>query len=215
MWLGPTPELPYAIDRVHPLQGYSRPGWLQIESYCRGMITGWGAHMFDTAQWGHGSDDAGPVEIRATADFPARGLFNVHTQFHAEGRFADGVRLFADSGDPAGVRFEGDAGSIHVTRSSIQANPPEILKETIGEGETRLYQSRNHMDDYLVALREGRDPICPVEVGHRSNTVCVLVHIAMKLGRTLTWDPVAEKFVNDESANALLDYPHRSPWIIS
>ncbi|MCA9261750.1 MAG: Gfo/Idh/MocA family oxidoreductase, partial [Planctomycetales bacterium] len=49
-WLGPTPVVPYSEHRVHPQKDFSRPGWLQIEPYCRGMITGWGSHMFDIAQ---------------------------------------------------------------------------------------------------------------------------------------------------------------------
>ncbi len=214
MWLGPTPRQPYTEHRVHPQADFSRPGWLQIEAYCRGMITGWGAHMFDTAQWGHGSDDSGPVEMEASAEFPDRGLFDVHTDFHAEGRYADGVRLLASSGTPAGVTFEGDAGSIAVTRGSINAEPGDILQEKIGENEVRLYQSDNHMRNFLQCMRTREDPICPVEVGHRSNSVCVITHVAMKLGRKLRWDPKAERFIDDESANAMLDYDHRKPWTV-
>lgn len=212
MWLGPTPERFYTEDRVHPQAGYTRPGWLQIETYCRGMITGWGAHMFDIAQWGHGSDETGPVEMEATAEFPDRGLFDVHTTFRAEGRYADGVRLIAESGTPAGVKFEGDAGWVAVTRSDLRAQPRTILSEKIGKDEVRLYESRNHMLNFLQCIRSGQDPICPVEVGHRSNSICVIVHLAMKLHRKLRWDPRSEQFRNDETANAMLDYDHREPW---
>ena len=214
MWLGPTPKQPYTEGRVHPQAGFSRPGWLQIESYCRGMITGWGAHMFDTAQWGLGTDRSGPVEIEATAEFPKRGLFDVHTSFRAEGRYASGVRLIAESGSPAGVRFEGEEGWIAVTRSDLKAQPQSLLTETIADDEVQLYESNNHMLDFLQCMRTGKDPICPVEVGHRSNSVCVIAHVAMKLGRKLHWDPAAERFRDDEAANALLDYPHREPWSI-
>jgi myo-inositol 2-dehydrogenase/D-chiro-inositol 1-dehydrogenase len=214
MWLGPTPLEPYTEHRVHPQADFSRPGWLQIERYCRGMITGWGAHMFDTAQWGHGSDDSGPVEMQASGEFPVRGLFDVHTNFHAEGRYADGVKLIASSGTPAGVTFEGDAGSISVTRSSLKAEPADILETPIGEGEVHLYQSDNHMRNFLQCMRTREDPICPVEVGHRSNSVCVITHLAMKLGRKLRWDPKTERFIGDESANAMLDYEHRAPWTV-
>ena len=104
MWLGPTPEAPYAEDRVHPQKGYGRPGWLQIEAYCRGMITGWGAHMYDVAQWGMGLDtDSGPVRVKATADFPDRGLFNVHTNYSAEAYYANGVKLISRNGDRKSV----------------------------------------------------------------------------------------------------------------
>ncbi|QDV45586.1 Inositol 2-dehydrogenase [Stieleria neptunia] len=214
MWLGPTPRMPYTEHRVHPQSDFSRPGWLQIESYCRGMITGWGAHMFDIAQWGHDSDDSGPVEMEASGEFPDRGLFNVHTEFQAEGRYADGVNLLASSGTPAGVTFEGDAGSIVVTRSSLTAQPGGILREPIGEGEVHLYHSDNHMQNFLQCMRTHQEPICPVEVGHRSNSICVITHLAMKLGRKLRWNPVTERFVDDQAANDMLDYEHRKPWTV-
>lgn len=214
MWLGPTEWAPYTEDRVHPRNEYGRPGWLQIESYCRGMITGWGAHMFDTAQWGHGSDDTGPVQMQATADFPDRGLFNVHTTFRAEGRYADGVRLLAQSGTPAGVKFVGEAGWVDVGRSHIEAEPAGLLEDSLAEGGIRLYRSENHMRNFLECMRTRKEPICPVEVGHRSNSICVIAHIAMKLGRKLEWDPQAERFRDDDAANGMLDYEHRAPWTL-
>ncbi|MCC7087194.1 MAG: Gfo/Idh/MocA family oxidoreductase [Pirellulales bacterium] len=214
MWLGPTPHAPYAEHRVHPHDGFSRPGWLQIEPYCRGMITGWGSHMFDIAQWAHGSDDSGPIEMAATAEFPDRGLFNVHTKFHAEGRYADGVKLLAETGTPAGVTFEGDQGTISIGRGHFTAEPKDILRDTQHEGEIHLYKSDNHMLNFLQCMRTRVEPICPVEVGHRSNSICVIAHLAMKLGRKLRWNPQIERFLDDDAANVLLDYVHRPPWTI-
>ncbi len=214
MWLGPTPERYYTEHRVHPQSGYGRPGWLQIEEYCRGMITGWGSHMFDIAQWGHGSDDAGPVEIEASAEFPRRGLFDVHTTFRADGRYRDGVRLVAQSGSPAGVRFEGDDGWLDVGRSHLKAEPDAILRDGLGSNDLRLERSNNHMLNFLKCVHTKQDPICPVEIGHRSNSICIITHIAMKLGRKLRWEPFAERFVDNEQANAMLDYDHREPWSI-
>ncbi len=211
-WMGPTAEAPFAEDRVHPQTSYERPGWLQIEPYCLGMITGWGSHMMDIAQWGHGTDLTGPVGIEASAEFPDRGLFDVHTKFKGEAVYADGVRLIMETGDPAGVRFEGDAGWIFVQRGAIKASDPEILKWKPGQGEVKLLQSGNHMKNFLEAVRGRKDPIAPVEVGHRSNSICIMTHIAMKLGRKLVWDPAAERFVGDDEANRRLDYPHRAPW---
>jgi len=211
-WMGPTAPAPFAEDRVHPQTSYERPGWLQIEPYCLGMITGWGSHMMDIAQWGHGSDLTGPVSIEASAEFPDRGLFDVHTKFQAEAVYADGIRLIMETGEPAGVRFEGDAGWVFVQRGAIKASNPEILKWKPGQGEVKLLQSGNHMKNFLEAVRGRKDPIAPVEVGHRSNSICIMTHIAMKLGRKLAWDPAAEWFVGDDEANRRLDYPHRDPW---
>lgn len=218
-WLGPTPEAPYTEHRVHPQKDYSRPGWLQIEAYCRGMITGWGAHMNDIAQWGNGTELTGPIEIGGNGEFPKRGIFDVHTNFHVEAVYGNGVRLIMEttgmseeSGKAAGVWFEGDRGRIFVTRGKIQAEPQDLLRDKIKDGEIRLYESKNHMLNFLECVRSRKDPVAPVEAGHRSNTVCILAHIAMKLGRKLKWDPSAERFVGDDDANRMLDYPHRKPW---
>ena len=213
-WLGPAAEIPYTEDRVHPQISYERPGWLQIEQYCRGMITGWGSHMNDTAQWGNGTDDTGPIEIQSEADFPFRGLFDVHTIFRAEALYANGVRLIQQTGDPAGVKFEGDKGWVFVKRYEVHASDPSIMREKIGENEIHLYESSNHMKNFLECMHSRKEPITPVEVGHRSNSVCVITHIAMKLGRKLKWDPKNEKFIDDDEANKWLDFPHRGPWIV-
>jgi hypothetical protein len=130
------------------------------------------------------------------------------------GRYADGVELVQETGNPAGVRFTGERGWIFVQRGKIEAEPKELLQEQIGDGETKLYVSDNHYRNWLECMRSGAEPICPVEVGHRSNTICVITHIAMKLGRKLKWDPKAEKFASDDAANAMLDYEHRKPWTL-
>lgn len=220
-WRGPTEAVPYAEGGVHPRSAadgkpdFGRPGWLQIRRYCLGMITGWGSHMNDIAQWGHGGDvDGGPVEIEATAEFPQRGLFDVHTQFRASGRWADGVELVQETGEPAGVRFTGERGSIFVQRWKLSADPASLLQEPIGAGELHLPVSSDHYENWLACARSGAEPVCPVEVGHRSNTVCIITHIAMRLGRKLKWDPQAERFVGDDAANAMLDYDHRKPWTV-
>jgi predicted dehydrogenase len=214
MWLGPAPVQPYAERRVHPQHNRSRPGWLQIEAYCRGMITGWGAHMYDVAQWGLGMDDSGPVGISATGDFPQRGLFDVHVAYSGEATYANGVKVISRNGDP-GVKFIGEDGWIRVWRSGFEAHDRNIFREQVPEGGVHLYESKNHEADWLQCMRTRKDPISPAEVGHRSNTICVLHHISMKLGgRKLKWDPVKEQILNDPEANALLDFEHRKPWVV-
>ncbi len=215
LWMGPTMARPYIEKGVHPKKGFGRPGWLQRDGYCRGMITGWGSHMNDTAQWGHGSDLTGLTEIEATAKFPDRGIFNVHTEFRAVGKWADGVELIQETNRQAGIHFKGSEGSIFVRRGGIQADPASLLKEEIGDDETKLYVSDDHYRNFLECVRSRKEPICPVEVGHRSNSLCVITHIAMKLDRKLTWDPTNEVFVGDDAANKMLDFPRRDPWRLS
>lgn len=137
----------------------------------------------------------------------------VHTRFRGEALYANGVKLISSSGD-AGVKFVGDEGWIWVERGSMKPHDPKLLRERIRDDEVRLYESRDHMSNFLECARNGTEPICPVKVGHRSNTVCVLHHIAMKLGRKLAWNPETEAFTDNSDANALLDYPHRKPWLL-
>jgi hypothetical protein len=167
--------------------------------------------MIDSAQWGHGTDDTGPVTIEAKGEFPDRGLFDVHTTFKGQAAFADGVVMDMETGE-AGVRFEGDAGWVYADRGKVQASDPEMLRAKPGAGEIKLPVSGNHMKDFLEAMRTRKDPIAPVEIGHRSNSICVLTHIAMKLGRKLRWDAKAERFIDDAEADRWLDVPHRAPW---
>ena len=155
----------------------------------------------------------GPVEIEAKAEFPDRGLFDVHTNSRPRRVYADGVRLIKETGDPAGVRFEGDQGWIFVQRGEIKASDPAILRQKPARARSSSSERQPHEE--LPRMRpEPQRPLAPVEVGHRSNSICVITHIAMKLGRKLAWDPKAERFIGDEEANRRLDYPHRAPWTV-
>jgi predicted dehydrogenase len=212
-WLGPCPEVPYIESRVHPDKGFGRPGWLQVEQYCLGMITGWGSHMYDIAQWAMG-DEVFPTEISATGEFPDRGHFNVHVGYQGEARYANGVVMTSKNGSP-GVRFITENGWAYCSREKMDCSDKELLRRQPGEGEIALYTSQNHMDDFLAAIRSGKDPVCPVEVGHHSNSICVLHHLSMKLGgRKLKWDAASESIVGDDEANARLKLAMRQPYAL-
>ena len=214
MWLGPSKEMPYTEARVHPQQGFGRPGWLQIELYSRGMVTGWGAHMYDIAQWAMGTDNTGPIEVACKGEFPDRGLFDVHVGYEGEALYANGVRMTSRAA-AHGVRFITEKGWVYVDRGKSECSNPDLLLREPGEGEVSLYSSRDHMENFLSSAREGKEPITPAEVGHRSNTICVLHHHSMKLGgRKIKWDPVTETIVGDSEAAALLEVPMRAPWSI-
>ncbi len=235
-WLGQTPWVYYTLDRVHPQHDYSRPGWLRCEQFGAGMITGWGAHHFDTAHWGMDTEYTGPIEISATAEFPApgSGLWNVHGKFHSEMLYANGVRVYGmeDSEEkPNGVLFTGTEGWIFVCRGnytasandpksagsskSLQASDPKILTSKLGPNDIHLEVSTDHHLNWLEAVRSRRQPITNAEIAHRSCSVCLLQHIAMKLPRKLYWDPIREHFKNDDEANAMLSRAQRFPYNIS
>jgi predicted dehydrogenase len=230
-WLGSTPYVYYTEDRVHPRTGYDRPGWLRCEQFGAGMITGWGAHHVDSAHWAMGTEYTGPVEIWGTAEFPSAGLWNVHGEFRTEGLYANGVHMIISGDFPNGIRFEGTGGWLFVSRGNekvtasdpgaklkdpqaLAASDPRILTSVIGPNEIHLYESREHHGNWLECVRSRREPIAPAEIAHRSCSTCLLHHIAMKTRRRLFWDPIKERFKNDDEANAMLSRPQRWPYVI-
>jgi len=213
-WLGPAPWAAYTEKRVHPQKDYDRPGWLRIAAYGAGMITGWGAHHNDIAQWGMGTEYTGPVEIQGQTEYPKDGLWDVHGDFSIEYTYANGVKVICadNKKNKQGIVFEGTEGWVYVKRGQIDAQPKSMLTSTIGPDEIRLYKSNNHKANWLECIKSRAETIAPVEIGHRSCTVCLLGEIAMRLGRKLKWDPDKEQFIGDDQANRMLWRPMRSPW---
>jgi len=212
MWLGPAPYAPYTLNRVHPQQSYSRPGWMRVPDCCEGMITNWGAHLNDIAQWGNGTDRTGPVEVEGTGKYPRDGLWNVLLSFELQYKYANGVKLFYSISQPH-VRFEGTEGWIQADYNdrSLKAEPASILKSPIGPDEIHL-PLKSEKRDFIDAVKTRGQTLEDAEVGHRTTSLCQIGHIAINLGRKLRWDPDAEKFIGDDAANRLLSRPMRSPW---
>lgn len=229
MWLGQTPYVYYTEKRVHPQNDYSRPGWLRCEQFGAGMITGWGSHHIDISHWGMGTEYSGPIEIWGNAEFPKSGLWDVHGIFTTYGLYENGVIMQVSNELPNGVKFEGTEGWIFVTRGSaatssdpvsqkggksLDASNPKILDSKIGENEIHLYESPEQHLNWLQCIKTRQQPVAPIEVGHRSCSTCLLHHAAMKLKRKLYWDPMKERFKNDDEANALLSRPQRYPYVV-
>jgi predicted dehydrogenase len=229
VWLGSTPEMEYSEMLVHPKEGYSRPGWLRKEQFGAGMITGWGQHHFDSAAWGMNTEYTGPKSVEAIAEFPKYGSWDVHGDFMVKAEYQNGITMLTSGGFPNGIRYEGEDGWIFVTRGAYRATPsdpipeqngvksldasdPKILESVIGPNEIHLYESKEQHGNWLDCIQSGKEPISPVEIGHRACTVCLISHIAMKLPRQLNWDPMTERFINDAEANAMLRRSQRSPY---
>jgi predicted dehydrogenase len=227
-WLGCTPQVPYTEDRVHPQNSIKdRPGWLRIDSYSLGMITGWGAHHVDIAHWGMDTEYTGPIEIEGQAEFPKTGLWNVHGPYHIEAKYANGVMMIIDNNFTNGVRFEGADGWIFVSRGgakatasdpasafgkALEASDPKILNLKIGPDELHLYKSPDQHGNWLTSIQTREPAATNPEQAHRATSACILGWISMKLGRKLRWDPVKETFGGDEQANAMLARPQRVPY---
>ncbi len=228
MWLGPTPDVPYTENLVHPQNGYGRPGWLRHENYGAGMITGWGQHHYDSAAWGMDTEHTGPISVEAIAEFPKSGSWNVHGDFMVKHEYESGITVLTSGGFPNGIRYEGTDGWIFVTRGAyratesdpipegstkaLDASSKEILNSKIGENEINLYVSEEQHGNWLDCIQSRKQPISPVEIGHRACSVCLISHIAMKIPGRLRWDPKRERFIDNDLANAMLSRPQRYPY---
>lgn len=230
-WLGPAPECDYMEGRVHPQESLSgRPGWITTESFGLGMITNWGAHHLDIAQWALRMELSGPRTVEARADFMQDDQWTVHRGYHVEigyaggGASGGGPRVVLDDKFEVGLEFVGEEGTLFCTRGSgqvtasdpnaaaskaaLRASDAKLLLPLPESAET-LPPSSDHYANWLEAIRDCKRPVAPVDQAARSLAVCYLSWLAMRLGRKLEWDPVAERFVGDDAANARLARPRR------
>ena len=214
LWLGPAPVSAFCPQRV--ARGNEVCYWYYNSDYTAGFISGNGVHFVDIAQWGIG-DEIKPLEVNTiSADIPADGLVDGAIAWHCEVVYENGVRMsYSSEGNPHpdGIRFTGTEGWIHVTGGgTLSAEPSAVFKSVIGPGEIRLYVSEGHHRNFLDCIRTRRPAAASAEVGHHATTTCNLAEISARLGRRVTWDARAERFVDDETADRLLSRSMRAPW---
>jgi len=231
MWLGPAEQMDYR-PALLPLN------WRHNFNFSGGMITDFGAHHIDIAQWGIGTEMSGPTELRAvTGTLDKNALYNTASAFSFECVYENGVVMHVASPehkhmaeveaalqkaggkgafDHVGVMFEGDAGQwIYVNRGKITASNPDVLREKARPEETHLYESKDHTDNFLTHIYDGQRTATPVEISHRSITIAHLANIALRTGSSgLKWDPKTETIADNASASKLLSKEWRKPWVL-
>lgn len=210
MWLGPAPWSEYHSERMH----YNFRFMPEISG---GEIANWGAHFLDTAQMGLGTDVTGPTSVRGMGQRnPVGARHSSYFDLDVDYEYANGVTMKLHSGKN-GVTFFGTRGQLYVNRNELQTDPPELLREYKQKKDLdiRLRKTKgSHFQNWLscVRSRKREDLHAPVEVGHRSATLCHLANISIDLGRPLYWDPERESFKDDAHANALMNRPSRAKW---
>jgi predicted dehydrogenase len=222
LWLGPREQVPYVKEKCHGTFRY----WYD---YSGGTMTDWGAHHNDIALWGMGLERSGPVRIegRPRAEMIPGG-YTAASEYEVRYTYANGVTHTCESvasdgpdgrsrgrqpGERGhGVMFEGSDGWIFVTRGQIEASDPDLIETALPASAERLYVSNDHMGNFFERVRSRKAPVCDVEIGHRSATICHLGVIAIRLGRELQWDPEREVFTGDAGLNAWKSREMRAPW---
>lgn len=215
MWLGPAAVRGYN-EILCPKGVHDHfPAWRNYREFGGGGVTDWGAHHFDIAQWGLGMDASGPVEV-IPADQP-------NATQGVKLRYANGTIVHHGGG--GGVTFHGPKGRIMVNRGKFQmwmgdrqiaedpGGIPAAVDEYLDDRSIHLYESGNHMGDWVQCIRSRQRPIADVEIGARTVTVCHLVNLSYYHDNAaMKWDPVNEQFMEGKGDPSWLDVPHRAPW---
>jgi predicted dehydrogenase len=217
-WCGPVELVPFHQDIF---VSRSKPGWISLQPFSGGEMTGWGAHGLDQIQWALDKDDSGPVEVWAEGDKFTPPTFTephkiedgnakcIHPLVYF--RYADGpVVKFETVARTAGAIFIGEKGRIQLDRNKYKVDPVELDSEP---ADPKLkFTLAPHLQNWFDCMRSRERPAADVEIGHRTATLCHLGNIARWVGRKMTWDPVQETFPGDDEANRYLSRPMRKPY---
>lgn len=236
MWSGPVPVFPYCPERGHGMWNF----WYE---YGGGHVIALGTHHLDIAQWALGCENTGPVEIEGTGTLQnIDGGYNTHVTFEGRLKFANGNEIHVESRDKAfEIIIEGENGRIRVNRGNVVSRwrdggvedgklvgaPIEELRDTdwdwLRAEAAKLYRNMpklgkpggTHMGNFFHCLRNRLTPISDVDSQHRSTTSCHLLNLALRLNRTLRWNPELEDFIDDSEASAMLSRPRRKGFELS
>jgi predicted dehydrogenase len=218
-WLGQAPQVEYVPERCH----YQFRWWYE---YSGGIITDWGAHHMDIAQWGLNVENSGPLTVDGSQtklpNIP--GGYNTPKQPVVNYTYPGDIQLQIVTGDE-GVMFEGDEGRIFVNRGRITGKPIEDqeadpkLKESIQAAIAKLYKGNvvgDHMGNFFEAVKTKgeKPPVSDVASQHRSVSACHVGNISIRLGRKLNWDAEKQEFAGDSEANEMLRRKQREPYTI-
>jgi predicted dehydrogenase len=207
-WQGPAAKADYVKERCHVWFRY----WYE---YSGGTMTDWGAHHMDIGYWAIGLPAPTRIESKALAT-PIPGGYTTISDYEVKFTYPNGVvfnvrstpddspfgETIKKDGQRNGIRFEGSDGWIWVNRDQINASDRELIAKPLPDGSEKLYFSNDHKGNFFECMNTRKDPICAVEIGHRSATVCHLGAISLRSGKSLTWDPEKEIFTGEHAAEA-------------
>jgi predicted dehydrogenase len=222
MWLGPAPKRPFNKNRFHFT---FRWFW----DYSGGLMTDWGAHMIDIANWAMGiKAPSSAVSVGGKYGYPHDAAETPDTQqvlwqfpvFSMIWEHALGVGRGPEAREH-GVEFHGNNGVLVVDRGGWEVYPetdaidkpreykmPGIPRQSAGNQDYHLL----HVQNFVDCMRSRKQPRSDVEIGHNSMIACHLGNIAYRLGRQVKWDVDGERFVDDAEAQKYVMKPYRAPW---
>lgn len=215
-WVGPATMTPFNSAKL------ARGNHENIRAFSLGMISCWGIHHLDIAQWGNGADATGPSSVSATGEFAPSGDHDAIMRWKVRYEYAEHAPMTFVSepteGIRHGVRFVGETGWVYARRGIIEASDEALLRDPRNRPGTMpiaLPVSSEHTRNFIEAIRDGKRALCDVDTAVRSDTLCQLGLIAVSRGETLRWDPKRELFLDNPAADALLKAPaYRGEWTL-
>jgi len=238
LWQGQVREKPYTQDLCG--ENSTQTTWYHISDYALGFVAGWGIHPMDIAAWGGGEDLlGGPLEVEGRGTFHSEGVCDTATIWNVKMKSATGVTVQfvgvpnghnenLPTGEPwpeeqewkqryrrishHGTAFEGADGWVHVDRDGINLQPENLVDLKEDSFKIRLPASSHHIRNFLECIKSRAETVCPIDEAVRSDTLCHLSDIAMRLNRKVVWDPKKERFMDDPEATLRLSRKMRAPW---
>ncbi|HPD14799.1 MAG TPA: Gfo/Idh/MocA family oxidoreductase [Planctomycetota bacterium] len=210
MWLGPAPWHPYTHARVS--------GWNYFWDTGGGPIIGMGCHYTDLAQWALDRDDTGPVAYEGEATFDPTAFSETPVTADIRCTYADGVKIVLRSSgtfEARYIRFVGSDGWVQVDDQTnvVTAEPQDLLRLRAVSARSWAHTG-DHARNFLDCVKSRARTLCHPEAAHRATTICHAANLCIRLGRPLTWDPKAERFLGDDEANRLRSRVMREPWTL-
>ena len=220
-WQGPSPMVPYTVDRCTNWGGYHCP------ETSLGFITACGIHPLGIAQWGNNSDDTSPIRYEGTGKMPEKGIFRTLEKWDVKCTYEDGVELRLMDSRTAmpevkkyykgawreydGVVFRGSTGWIGGVNNGFAASDHKLWRSVQGE-DKRLPVSPEHNRNFIDCVKSRKETICPVEMAIRCDTIGHLARAAALTDSVVNWDPAKEQVVDNDAASKLLSLPYREKW---
>lgn len=222
MWLGPARKRPFNLNRFHfTFRWY----W----DYSGGLMTDWGAHMIDIANWAMGiKAPSSAVSIGGKFGYPKDAMETPDTQqvmwdfpgFSMIWEHALGVGRGPEAREH-GVQFHGEQGVLVVDRNGWEVYPETDRIDKPG----RIYKAAGvprrassgdmhllHVQNFVDCMRSRKRPNSDVEIGHNSMIACHLGNIAQRIGRQVKWDVDKEMIIGDKEAQTYVSREYRAPW---
>lgn len=235
---GPAPKTPWFTELAIRKgkagwdfsQGFGGPwkgtsGWYFCQAFGGGWVTAWGSHHVDSAQFALGKDRESPVRVEFEGKYPETGVFDTAYSWYGEYTYADGKKLIYCTSDrpeapkEAGeIMIVGEEGTVSASRGKIWSNPYSLMELPLPLRDRDLQAlevSRDHVGNLVDAIVRGEPLAAPLEIGHRSTTLCHLANIGIGIQRPFQWDGQAERIKKDPVANQLLGRAMRKPWSLT